>query len=89
MVHAKQHESGERGGRGRGRGRGGRGGRDETQDEYKEQEDSKVEEVAEKESFKSVDTHEKKLAMLYQFVYKYILQRFKAGDYANEEFKMP
>ena len=27
--------------------------------------------------------------MLYQFVYKYILQKFKAGDYANEEFKMP
>lgn len=82
MTHQKQHESSERGGRGRGRGGRGRGGRDQPERDA-DQEEVKVEEVQDKESLKFQNTSEKKLELLFKFLYTYLLKKYKAGDFKD------
>jgi hypothetical protein len=78
LTHLKQHD--ERGGRGRGRGGRGRGGRNEGERD-EQQEETKVIEVTDKDSLKFQETPENKLALMFQFLYKYINQKFNAGAY--------
>ena len=98
LTHHKNHDpkaiydkGGERGGRGRGgRGRG-RGGRDGAGDRenYENKEEGKVDQIstkAEEGSLKSQPNNEKKLGLLFQFLHKYLAQKFKDGAFADQSF---
>ena len=82
---------GDRGGRGRGdrggRGRG-RGGHDDTPTEGRDGPKSRI--VGDqKNTLRGQVENEKKLAMIYQFLNKFIREEFEAGKYEGKKFTFP